>query len=60
MSVLRAFIMCLCCVCRSRPCNGLIARPRSSTDCVQDQETEKVAKAQQRTVKVKLSLCLTN
>jgi hypothetical protein len=30
-----AFILCLCCsVCRQRPCDGLIPRPRSTTDCV--------------------------
>jgi hypothetical protein len=30
-----AFILCLCCfVCRWQPCDGLIPRPRSPTDCV--------------------------
>jgi hypothetical protein len=30
-----AFILCLCCsVCRYRPCDGLIPRPRSPADCV--------------------------
>jgi hypothetical protein len=30
-----AFIMCLCCpLCRWRPCDGLITRPRSLTVCV--------------------------
>jgi hypothetical protein len=30
-----AFILCLCCpVCRWRPYDGLIPRPRSPTDCV--------------------------
>jgi hypothetical protein len=42
ISVLCAFILCLCCsVCRQRPCDGLIPRPRRPTDYVQDQETEK-------------------
>jgi hypothetical protein len=37
-----AFILCLCCpVCRWRPCEWLIPRPRSPTDCVEGQETEK-------------------
>jgi hypothetical protein len=31
------FILCLCCsVCRHRPCDELIPRPRSPTNCVQD------------------------
>jgi hypothetical protein len=35
MSVLCAFILCLCCsVCRYKPCEGLIPRQRSPTDCV--------------------------
>jgi hypothetical protein len=30
-----AFILCLCCfVCRWRPCDGLISRPRGPTHCV--------------------------
>jgi hypothetical protein len=32
------------------PCDGLISRPRSPTDCLCDQETEKVAKSQQMSV----------
>jgi hypothetical protein len=32
-----AFILCLCCpVCRQRPCNGLIPRPRNPAHCVKD------------------------
>jgi hypothetical protein len=35
MSLLCAFILCLCCpVFRHRPCDGLITRQRSPTDCV--------------------------
>jgi hypothetical protein len=42
MSVLCAFILCLCCsVCRYRFCDGLIPRPRSPTDYIWDQGTEK-------------------
>jgi hypothetical protein len=42
-----AFILCLCCpVCRQPPCDGLIPRPRSPTDCVKDQKTEKAVKVQ--------------
>jgi hypothetical protein len=37
-----ALILCLCCsVRRQQPCNGLIPRPRSPTDCVKNEETEK-------------------
>jgi hypothetical protein len=45
-----AFILCLCWpVCRYRPCDGLITRPRSPTVCVKkDYGTEKEARAQQR------------
>jgi hypothetical protein len=46
-----AFILCLrCSVCRYRPCEGLIPRPRGSTGCVKNEETEKSAKAQPRAV----------
>jgi hypothetical protein len=32
-----ALILCLCCsVCRQRPCDGLIPRPRSPTNCLYD------------------------
>jgi hypothetical protein len=49
-----AFILRLCCpVCRYRPCDKLIPRPRS-TDCVKDHETEKAAKAQQKAVEPKI------
>jgi hypothetical protein len=35
MSVLCAFILCLCCsVCRWRACDGLISRPRSPVACI--------------------------
>jgi hypothetical protein len=44
-------LFCLCCsVYRYWPCEGLISRPRSPTDCVYDEETEKAAKAQQLVV----------
>jgi hypothetical protein len=45
---LRAFILCLCCsVCRYQFCDGLIARLRSPSNCVKEQEIEKAAKVQQ-------------
>jgi hypothetical protein len=35
------YILCLCChVFRQRPCDELITRPRSPTDCLQHEETE--------------------
>jgi hypothetical protein len=44
-----AFILCLCCVvCRLRPCNDLITRPRSPTGCEKrkkDYGTEQEARA---------------
>jgi hypothetical protein len=37
------FILCLCCpVFRYRPCDELIARPRSPTVCKNDHESEKL------------------
>jgi hypothetical protein len=40
------FILCLCCrVCRYRPCDGLITRPRSPTVCENDCGTEEEARA---------------
>jgi hypothetical protein len=53
MDVLYAFILCLCWpLCRYRPCNGLITRPRSRTDCIKRsrKEKEKTAEVQQRAV----------
>jgi hypothetical protein len=44
-------LFCLCCpVCRWRPWDRLITRPRSLTYGVKDQETETAAKAEQRAV----------
>jgi hypothetical protein len=41
--------LCVCVVpCKYGPYYCLIPRSRSATDCVQDQETEKGAKAQQK------------
>jgi hypothetical protein len=46
-----AFILCLCSMCRYRPCDGLITRPSSPTVCIKkDYETEEEARAQQNAV----------
>jgi hypothetical protein len=38
MSVCVYSVLILSCVCRYRPCDGMIPGPRSPTDCVKDQE----------------------
>jgi hypothetical protein len=38
-------------VCRQRPCDELIPRPRQRAYCVKDQETEKPGMVEQRAVK---------
>jgi hypothetical protein len=46
---LRLFCVCVV-LCVRSPCDGLIPRTRSPINCVEDEATEKVAKAQQRAV----------
>jgi hypothetical protein len=45
----RLFYVCVF-MCKYQPCDRLIPRPRSPTDCEKDQEAEKAVKVQQKAV----------
>jgi hypothetical protein len=54
-----AFVYCVfVSSCLQRPCDWLIPRPSSPTNCVKDQETEKAAKVHQRTVEPQIDRCI--
>jgi hypothetical protein len=50
-------LLCLCCPVFSwRICDELIPRPKIPTDCVKDQETDNIAKAQQWVVEPQIGV----